>query len=317
MWNWWKSLMLETFFTINFSFRCSRNSDWSSHHFSVGNCLKWSFLQHSPQMPNPDVFQLKDGKHAVIRFSPLGKNVPVCVHIEHSELDNQVCGQTLTFKTFFCAVFLEEVRFLMDLLSWVFRRCRFLLCRLIILCTYMFFDHIWQVCIICFINMSFKDQPKHGRGLPFNRYFWAGCIFGPSCFLRWSMLQYLVYFTLRSVTQHFLSQNSVLWSFCVCHVDPFCSDPRHSHSKCSSSSVCPPFMLFLHAIHYRMGLCNLLLWGVIHTFCACVIRKKLPIEPEHSCPELGWTYRNYGLHIHIEKREFCKIQLFLTHLLWW
>lgn len=70
-------------------------------------------------MPNPDVFQLKDGKHAVIRFSPLGINVPVCVCIERSELDNHVCGQTLTFKMFFCAVFLEEVRFLIDLLSWV------------------------------------------------------------------------------------------------------------------------------------------------------------------------------------------------------
>lgn len=70
-------------------------------------------------MPNPDVFQLKDGKHAVTRFSLLGKNVPECVHIEHSKLDNHGCGQSLTFKTFFCAVFLEEVRFLIDLLSWV------------------------------------------------------------------------------------------------------------------------------------------------------------------------------------------------------
>lgn len=70
-------------------------------------------------MPNPDVFQLKDGKHAVFRFSLLVKNVPVCVHIEHSALDSHGCVQTLTFKTFFCAVFLEEVRFLIDLLYWV------------------------------------------------------------------------------------------------------------------------------------------------------------------------------------------------------
>lgn len=114
------------------------------HHFSVGNCLKWSFLEHTPQMPNPDMFQLKDGKHAVIRFSPLGKNVPVCVRIEHSELDNHVCGQTLTFKILLCCFLGRGQIFL------------------IILCTNMFFDHIWQVCIICFIDMSFKDQPKHG-----------------------------------------------------------------------------------------------------------------------------------------------------------